>query len=107
MALAASFPAESSATTTRQIDIFVLPDGFRVEAVYLPKMQPLKDLLLALKPERTFLHVCGLTPRPLAQEVFEALRALPLPSTPEVKLAGRNAIECAFPTDRERGGRGA
>ena len=85
----------------------MLPDGFRVQSVYLPKLQPLKDLLLALMPEKAILHVCGLTPERLAHEVFVELRALPLPSTPEVKLAGRNAIECAFPTERERRGRGA
>ena len=99
--------AETSAAPTKQIDIFVLPDGFRVQSVYLPKLQPVRELLLALKPDKTILHVCGLTPREVAQAAFEDLRTLPLSETPEVKLAARNAIECVFPTERERRGRGA
>ncbi|MDX2220315.1 MAG: hypothetical protein SF172_14965 [Burkholderiales bacterium] len=104
--LAATCMQSVHAKQEKQLDVFVLPDGFRIEMAYIPTTQKLIDVIATGKPEKLVLHVCTLTPQRVVNQVLKDLEGIPQ-SSPEVVRSGRQALECSFPTDRERGGRGA
>jgi hypothetical protein len=103
--LAAIFIGYSQASATPQTDVFVLPDGFRVQMVYLPTMERLIEVINASKPKKLVLHVCTLTPPRVLSQVLKDLDGR-YPESPEVVRSGRQALECSFPDDRDRKGRG-
>ena len=103
-------PISSAATQTphaaapRALHAFVSSSGFRIEGVFIDTESKMIDLMKAWQPAELTLHAC----RPQDRSAADSLAAL-LNRELAVKLnvdeAKVKAIECSYPTEKERGAR--
>lgn len=93
-----------NAATLRPVHVFVTSAGFRIEGVFIASESKIVDMMKAWQPSDLTLHVCRPQDRAAADSLVAQLnREL------AVKLrfddAKVKAIECSYPSEKERDGR--
>lgn len=103
----ASSPApEAAPPVARDFNVVVLPGGFRVEGVYLAETRHVLELIQATKPKSVVIKVCRLTPERVVAQFQSSLYEIHQGGQSVLGMP-RNALECAFPTERERSVKGS
>jgi hypothetical protein len=105
-ALASSTVQELPPPVARDIGVVILPSGFRVEGVYISEARHVLELVQATRPKSVVIKVCKLTPEKVVAQFQSSLYDI-FPGGQTVQAMPRNALECAFPTERERSVKGA
>ncbi|MBL8515842.1 MAG: hypothetical protein JNM76_02640 [Betaproteobacteria bacterium] len=99
-------PAPEPPPVARDLHVVLLPSGFRVEGVYISESRHVLELVQATRPKSVVVKVCKLTPEKVVAQFQNSLYDI-FQGGQVVQAMPRNALECAFPTERERGVKGS